>query len=125
MKYELKSIKLNPCDGANDDLACGQNSKCLQTWGGDELCIDSADKVACEDRGIEFFECATGCHFCEDLICEFETVYVECDILEQLSVDDLVNGLLDDMFDMEGVSVVRPKIIWTTIICQHLENDFF
>ena len=93
MNYKIE--KVNPCDGESDSLICGTNSYCIRTWGGDELCIDAQDKKACDENGTGFFECETGCHFCEELVCDFQTHYVECDIPEvQLSADDLATVLL-------------------------------
>ena len=87
LNYKIE--KVNSCDDESDSV-CGNDSKCIQTWGGDELCIDSEDKKACDDSGIEFFECSTGCHFCEELVCDFQTHYVECDVPQvKLSADDL------------------------------------
>ena len=90
--YKIEIV--NPCDGESDSVTCGTNSNCIQTWGGDELCIDADDKKACDESGTGFFECETGCHFCEELVCDFQTHYVECDVPEvQLSADDLATVL--------------------------------
>ena len=89
-----KIEKVNPCNDESDSVTCGTGSNCIKTWGGDELCIDADDKKACDDSGIEFFECSTGCHFCEELVCDFQTHYVECDVPQvQLSADDLATVL--------------------------------